>query len=159
GQGKSTLAQYICQVHRIRLLDKADDFAKLPIQDRESALRVPLKVDFRDLASWVAGTDPFIISETPQAVNEPRSLETFLARLVRHHSGGVAFDVNDLLEIAKTIPLLIVLDGLDEVADIKQRSDVVAAVTKVVPRLRETCHGLGVVITSRPAAFANSPGF
>lgn len=157
GQGKSTLAQYLCQVHRIKLLDKDLDLAKLPDSDRHFSCRIPLKVDLRDLASWLSGIDPFVATTTPSA--ESRSLEAFLARLVRHNSGGLRFDVNDLLELSKLAPLLIVLDGLDEVVDIKQRSDVIAAVTKALPRLRENCPTLSIIVTSRPAAFANSPGF
>jgi len=158
GQGKSTLAQYVCQVHRIRLLNKETEFDKLPDQDRHSPLLLPFKVDLRDLAAWLGGADPFT-AKADTEYQEPRTLETFLARLVMRSSGGVEFDVNDLLESSKLFPLLVVLDGLDEVADIKQRADVVAAVTKAIPRLRENCRDFGVIITSRPAAFANSPGF
>lgn len=116
-------------------------------------------MDLRDLAAWLAGSDPFETSRPDSLPPEPRTMESFLARLVRLHSGGIRFDVNDLLQLSKLAPLLIVLDGLDEVVEIKQRSDVVAAVTKALPRIRENCQHLGVIITSRPAAFANSPGF
>jgi hypothetical protein len=159
GQGKSTLAQYLCQVDRIRILNKQHDLEKLPPSDQQSALRIPFKVDLRDLAVWLAGSDPFETRSHDALPPEPRTMESFLARLVRLHSGGIHFDVNDVLEISKLAPLLIVLEGLDEVVEIKQRSDVVQAVTKALPRLRENCPRLGVIITSRPAAFANSPGF
>ena len=157
GQGKSTLVQYICQVHRIRWLNKSEDLDRLPGHHKATPLRIPFKVDLRDLATWLSGFDPF--SDRQDRVTEPRTLETFLVRLVRHHGGGVAFDVNDLHEVSRVAPLLVTLDGLDEVADIKGRADVVTAVTKAIGRLRENCAGLRVVITSRPAAFANSPGF
>jgi hypothetical protein len=157
GQGKSTLAQYLCQVHRIRWLNKHNDLKQLPDQHKQTALRLPLKVDLRDLAIWLSGQDPFSVGV--KETNEQRSLETFLAHLVRHHSGGFDFDVNDLIEVSKLAPFLLVLDGLDEVADIKQRGEVVSAVTKALARIRENCPDLKAVITSRPAAFANSPGF
>jgi len=157
GQGKSTLAQYLCQVHRIKLLNKSADLQRLNEVDKRSALRLPFKVDLRDLATWLSGADPFVASE--QRVTEPLSLETFLAHLVHHYSGGLVFTANDLLQVSKEVPLLIVLDGLDEVVDIKQRAEVVAAVTKAVPRLKENCPAIAIMITSRPAAFANSPGF
>lgn len=111
------------------------------------------------MASWLAGSDPFQTNQSDAVARQPRSLETFLAHLVRHHSGGIDFDVNDVLTVGRMAPLFVVLDGLDEVADIKQRSDVVTAVTKGVSRLRENSENLRVLITSRPAAFANSPGF
>ena len=157
GQGKSTLAQYLCQVHRIRLLDKNSELLKIPKSDKHFCRRIPFKVDLRDLASWLSGSDPF--AGTDLLITEVRSLEAFLARLVRQVSGGLEFNVNDLLEVSKFAPLLLVLDGLDEVVDIKQRAEVIAAVTKALPRMRENCPALSVVVTSRPAAFANSPGF
>ena len=158
GQGKSTLAQYICQVHRIRLLERQSDLTKVPPAHQHTPLRIPFKVDLRDLAMFLAGTDPFAGAGSNSTLPEPRSLEAFLAHLVRHHSGGMEFDINDLVEVSRLTPLLIVLDGLDEVADIRRRAEVVATVSKAIPRMRENCD-LQLVITSRPAAFANSPGF
>lgn len=159
GQGKSTLAQYLCQVHRIRLLNKKHDLECLPLTHKISPVCIPFKVDLRDLSEWLSGSDPFLANEERTKESTERSVETFLARLVEHGAGGVHFSVNDLLELAKITPLFIALDGLDEVADIKRRADVVAAVSKALPRLRENCRGLRVLVTSRPAAFANSPGF
>jgi predicted NACHT family NTPase len=158
GQGKSTLAQYICQGHRIRLLERQSDLTKVPPAHQRTPLRIPFKVDLRDFAMWLAGTDPFASAGSNSTVPEPRSLEAFLAHLVRHHSGGMEFDINDLVEVSRMMPLLIVLDGLDEVADIRRRAEVVGTVSKAIPRMRENCD-LQLVITSRPAAFANSPGF
>ena len=55
--------------------------------------------------------------------------------------------------------MLIVLDGLDEVADVNKRRDVVARVTEGVGRLREISASLQVIITTRPTAFAAAAGF
>ena len=41
GQGKSTLAQYVCQVHRIRLLDKTEELALLPEVHRNAPIYLP----------------------------------------------------------------------------------------------------------------------
>lgn len=159
GQGKSTLAQYICQVHRIRLLERHDDLALLPEAHAISAVSIPVKIDLRDLSEWLQGQDPFSTAGDGEQGNQERTLETFIARLIRKRSGGLGFSAHDLIDVGGSLPLLIVLDGLDEVADIKRRNEVVGAVTKAIPRLRENVVGLRVVITSRPAAFANSPGF
>lgn len=159
GQGKSTLAQYVCQVHRIRLLGKTHDDAALPNSHRVAPVSLPFKVDLRDLSEWLTGKDPFVSNPTHPAPDEDLTLETFLARLVRHKSGGSQFAAADLLALSRHTPILLALDGLDEVADIKRRAEVVGAVSKALPRLRENCRALRVIITSRPAAFANSPGF
>ncbi|AXL49189.1 hypothetical protein DSC91_000912 [Paraburkholderia caffeinilytica] len=159
GQGKSTLAQYLCQVHRIRWLRKLDDLASLPDEHKTAPLCLPFKVDLRDLAKWIGGVDPFSQSVPPASAPDHGTLETFLAHLVKTRSGGREFSVDDLLAVAGVTPLFIVLDGLDEVAEIKRRGDIVSAVTKAANRLKETCASLRIIVTSRPSAFANSPGF
>ncbi len=160
GQGKSTIGQYICQVHRMRILAKAPDLAKVPLAHKESPLRIPFRVDLRDLAIWFARKNPFSPDqEMTDADHWVKSLESFLAAQVRHHSGGLEFSVIDLHAIAKVSAILIVLDGLDEVADITARHLVVEEITKAVNRLQVAAASLQVIVTSRPAAFSNSPGF
>ncbi|RKF48316.1 NACHT domain-containing NTPase [Paraburkholderia fungorum] len=159
GQGKSTLAQYLCQVHRIRWLKKAGDLNALPRAHQTAPLCLPFKVDLRDFAAWIGGGSPSAQSNPASAVPSHPTLENFLAHLVETRSGGHAFSVDDLLEVAAVAPLLIVLDGLDEVAEIKRRGEVVSAVTKATNRLKETCSAVRIIVTSRPSAFANSPGF
>ena len=156
GQGKSTIAQYICQVHRMRFLERQGrgtvDQAHL-----SSSLRLPFKVELRDFATWLSGGNPFgtVTGGDSQDASQ-RSLEGFLSALVRHASGGSAFDVSDLLATIKSTPVLVVLDGLDEVAEIRQRQRVVDEVTSAVTRLKPLAASLQVVVTSRSTPFMNS---
>jgi len=83
---------------------------------------------------------------------------SFLSALIRGQSGGAAFDVSDLHAVIRLSAVLLVLDGLDEVADIKRRTDVVNEISKGSERLNSVAASLQVVVTSRPAAFENSPG-
>lgn len=159
GQGKSTLAQYLCQVHRIKLLGKRREYAQLPELHRRSPVSLPIKVDLRDVSEWLSGLDPFLPTDQHGKEIFDRTVEAFLCRLISLKAGGISFVVNDLIEIAKNIPLFIAFDGLDEVADIRRRADVVSQVTKAVFRLKENCPGFRSIVTSRPAAFVNSPGF
>ncbi|MGW0287681.1 hypothetical protein ACWDXT_31820 [Streptomyces sp. NPDC003236] len=159
GQGKSTLAQYICQVHRMKILS-ADDFEALPKSHKPSAARFPIKVDLREYATWLAGRDPF-----SQEGNEPRprhlsrSLESFISALISERSGGRTFTPDDLSAVAHSSALLIVLDGLDEVAEVKIRNDVVREITASARRLRETAASLQMLITTRPSALAEVTDF
>lgn len=160
GQGKSTITQYICQVHRMCILGEVRDLTEIPEHLKPASIRIPFKVDLRDLATWFNKQDPFSSEDS----NEPpenwhKSLEAFLAFQVKTLSGGIEFSVADLHAVGKLSAFLLVLDGLDEVADISTRREIVAQVKAGVNRLRESCASLQVVITSRPAAFANSPGF
>lgn len=158
GQGKSTIVQYICQMYRMCILDKS--FVKVPNHHKPTSLRIPIKIDLRDFATWLNGQDPFSSAE---GKNKPegwhKSLESFLAYQIKYDSGGASFSVTDLQAIARISSLLIVLDGFDEVADIPKREEIVAEVTACTKRLGAITASLQVMITSRPAAFANSPGF
>jgi hypothetical protein len=159
GQGKSTLVQYICQIHRRRLLLKSLDDSRIPDAHRKAPVRIPFRVDLRDLALWLDKKNPF--SSQEDDVPHPhwvRSLEAFLAAQVHESSGGIDFSVHDLHELAKVSALLVVFDGLDEVADIASRQAVVDEIVRGVSRLSEIAVSFQAVVTSRPAAFANSPG-
>lgn len=158
GQGKSTVTQYLCQVHRIRLLNRTDDLAELPKAHQNASTRLPIRVDLRDFASWLSRKDPFSSDATAEPSNWNKSLESFLAALVRYCSGGTDFDASDLLEVARISSMLLVFDGLDEVADIRARATVVDELNKGLSRLLDIAASLQAIITSRPAAFAKSPG-
>jgi NACHT domain len=160
GQGKSTLGQYISQVHRMRLLKKAA-LRDVPAEYRHSPARLPFKIDLRDFAVFLCEKDRDPFESEPEwgglPEDWPRSLEGYLAAVVRIASGGARFDVSDLLAVAEVSYLLLVLDGLDEVAELDDRALVVEAVLAGCTRLESIALGLQVVVTSRPAAFSNSP--
>ena len=157
GQGKSTIAQYVCQVHRMRILARQEGSTVDP-NHLNSSLRLPFKVELRDFATWLSGGNPFGTVNDGDAPGEsPKSLERFLSALVRYGSGGSDFDVSDLQAILSSSSALIVLDGLDEVAEIRQRQRVVEEITVAIPRLNAVAASLQVVVTSRPTPFTNSP--
>lgn len=158
GQGKSTIAQYVCQIHRHHLLNVALSDERIPVEHRLQPVRVPLKIDCRDLDVWLQGGNPFPATDK-SIVGQVRSLESFLCAHVRHHSGGSSFDVDDLHAMGSLSAMLFVFDGLDEVADVDRRRDVVRNITKGIARLEEVSLSVQSIVTSRPAAYANSPNF
>lgn len=158
GQGKSTIVQYVCQIHRHHLLNEALDDQRIPEAHRINPVRIPFKVDCRDLDVWLRCDQPFpIIGDPP--VGRHRSLESFLCAHLQHHSGGSSFDVDDLHALVRFCSILLVFDGLDEVADIDGRATVVEHITKGNARLEEAALSVQTIVTSRPAAFSNSPSF
>ncbi len=159
GQGKSTLAQYVCQVHRMRVLGKAE-FHTLPDAHRSNAVRFPIKVDLREYASWLAGNNPF--SQDPGATRpaqSSKSLESFISALISEVSGGRTFTVDDLSAIARSSSLLIVLDGLDEVAEVRLRNEMVKEISSAARRLKESAAALQMLVTTRPSALAEVSDF
>lgn len=157
GQGKSTIAQYVCQVHRARFLEKTDFVAGITERHSNGPFRLPLKVDLRDLASYLDG-QPYLNSENLDA-NGVKSLERFLASLVSIQSGGREFTPDDFAETASSTPVLLFLDGLDEVANLKSRKALVEAVLQGLNRLRDDEVDIQVVVTTRPSLFGKRVGF
>lgn len=159
GQGKSTVTQYLCQANRLRLLNKPE-LQSLPERHREAPIRIPFRADLRDFAAWVSGRHPFTRSDAAFVPPEGRrSLESFLAMQVSFFSGGLDLTQDKLVGFLSRAHSVIVLDGFDEVADIDTRRLVVEEIRQATERLDQRVLSLQVLVTSRPAAFANSPGF
>lgn len=155
GQGKSTLIQYVCQIHRSRLLGK--DLRSVPAPYRTCPILLPFRTDLRDLAAWFQGDNPF--DEKAKVDHYPRSIEGFLAALVHISSGGGSFTVDDLDEIIASTPVLLAFDGLDEVADIGIRGQIVDELSDCANRLQEIGREVRFIVTSRPSAFSAAPRF
>lgn len=156
GQGKSTMTQYVCQVHRHRLL--GEDHNRLTAEHADSPVRLPFRVECRDLAAWLNQNHPHRIDRGSTAATPRPTVESFLAAQIRDGSGGAAFSVDDVFAVMKSMPVVIFFDGLDEVADVRRRRDVVDAIERGMARIRANAQSLQVVVTSRPAVFSNSPG-
>lgn len=154
GQGKSTLAQYVCQVHRARYLQRRDVLDRIPEAHKQTGFRIPLKVDLRDYAAFLEGSSPFASATSP---SEPRTLDVFLSQLICYFAGGTEFTPHDVLSLLKNAPTLLFLDGLDEVADISARETLVASIGEALARWRVFDVDLQVVVTSRPSVFGRAP--
>lgn len=160
GQGKSTITQYICQTYRMRFLNIITELDQIPLSHKSGILRIPMRVDLRDFATWLKGKNPF---SSNNAENLPtgstNSLESFLAFQISFISGGFNFTVADLAAISKESHILLVLDGFDEVAEISTRKTVVEEISKSSKRFEAISRSTKIIVTSRPSAFANSAGF
>ena len=148
GQGKSTMVQYVCQVHRHRLLQLSH--TRLNSAHAATPISLPLRIDCRDLGTWVGGGSPFQIDVEAARVNYPhRTTESFLSAQIADGSGGLSFSPNDLIIALSSFPVVLLFDGLDEVADVKQRRKVVDALEEGVARIRQTlcrCKSLSRVV-------------
>ena len=162
GQGKSTVTQFICQINRIRLLPAhRSDLSAVDDVFSSAPTRTPFRIDLRDFAAWVAGRHPYAKEEqnTLRAAGHNRSLESFLTMQINWNSGGLLLKEHHLVEFFIHSHSVLVLDGFDEVADITNRECVVKEICDAANRLATHALSLQIIVTSRPAAFANSPGF
>ena len=161
GQGKSTISQFVCQVHRVRLLEKETDLHQIPENLKNTPIRIPFKIDLRHIASWVEKKNPYpeSLSDIYFEGNWNNSLEAFLLGHIFYHSKNNDFTFSDLVAIFKLSQVLLVFDGFDEIANINVRNEVVEFINRGLNRLSQNCKSIQVLITSRPAAFSDAVGF
>jgi hypothetical protein len=161
GQGKSTISQYICQVHRARLLNREIDLLQLSEHLKKTPIRIPFKIDLRHVASWVEGKNPYQgrLSDDYFTSIWKNSLESFLLGHIVYHSQIDSFNSGDLIAVTKLSSILFVFDGFDEIADFTIRENVIEFINKGINRLQENTRSIQILITSRPAAFSDTIGF
>lgn len=156
GQGKSTLSQYLCQIHRASIAPGLTKTATELPSAKEPKL--PLRVDLSDYALWLSGRDPFGDEESNQKPRtrrkDQRSIELFLVSLCAFHSGGREVTVEQLQSLLDRYPSLLVLDGLDEVADLQLRKIVVDEINRFSLRMvqSEAKRRFQILVTARPNA-------
>lgn len=153
GQGKSTMGQYLCQVHRAAILPHdVVTMGKSP-SEKVDEPKLAIRSDLKDYAAWLQGNDPWADSDAKRVrpLDTARSLEHFLAALCRQYSGGRSVTVEQIQDVIERYPTLIVLDGLDEVADSAMRSEVVSQIEAFARRIRMTSQTkFQIVVTTRP---------
>lgn len=158
GQGKSTLAQMICQAYRVSLLHDtkyltpeaarlrrrlADDFAQIGL-NLPSHLRWPVRVSLSDYGDYLAS-------------NSELSLLRYIAdRISALNPYNIT--ASDLLVWLRRWPWLLVLDGLDEVASPYIRERVTAGVSGFLIDAAAANADVLAVATTRPQGFAGEFG-
>lgn len=135
GQGKSTLGQFLAQIHRAYLLQKPDqlniDSDLLP-----TVVRVPFRVILKDYAQRLS------------AANGSYPLETYLAELVSDKAAR-SVTAENIQAVLKENPSLVILDGLDEVTEESLRANMLQHLTTFVARAEVLNANLQVIATSR----------
>lgn len=172
GQGKSTLLQYVCQYHRARLLKRdgyAGDIEKVDVSG--ALARYPIRIDLRKYAEWARKDAARRSSRQDQAARgrgrgrqsqrgrvsagaeevQWRTIEEFLAHDITDRAAtGSRFTIRDLGTMMSTRAVLIALDGLDEVADLKERELVSEYTVQLNDRLQGVAKDLVVLVATRP---------
>lgn len=146
GEGKSTLGQYLAQIHRATLLGKGEEVA-MSADYIPEVPRLPFRVVLREFAQWLAGraTDPV----------ESDSLDCYIASQVARISSR-SFTERDLHETIRANPSLLILDGLDEVTDVSVRKRLLLRISEFLERCENSIHAdMQVVATTRPTGYSD----
>jgi hypothetical protein len=164
GQGKSTLLQFVCQFHRARFQLAVDYTGEAQgLKSVTDVVRVPIRLDLRNYAQWASSKAA--LNKAKAAGSKRRSkaperrrpfddgwppVERFIADQIGKRSGGRNFKVDDLSTLLATEPVLLALDGLDEVANLEHRDRVANEIVRAGARLQSDAHNLVIVVATRP---------
>jgi hypothetical protein len=160
GQGKSTLSQFVAQTYRRNFI-KVAPIAHAQVDGSSSngvLPRFPIRCDLADYAAWLAGVDIFddISSDKPSRRKAKKGaesgIENFLAELATRLCGGTPVSVETVADIFDRVPILLILDGLDEVGSASVRKRVVAEIDALCVRANAYAVSPKLVVTTRPNA-------
>lgn len=159
GHGKSTLGQYLAQVHRAAWLKRETEHYlegnELGPRNKPRVLkpqkpRLVFRIVLKYYAQWLATRLP-----KDSVKRQPLVLEAYMAEQVAEKSGRdgevTGRDIQDLL---RTHPVLLILDGLDEVTETELRRNVLVNVEGFLDRAKHMDSDLRVIATSRPTEYS-----
>lgn len=174
GQGKSTLGQLACQLHRAALLSPfaatlstrhremlATFYPAPPEPDSQTAdlpppakPLLPLQIALPELASWLA-THTAAPHGADAVSHPPRPMPAILRFLAQRPSAqSCKLTADTLLAIGAHMPILLVLDGFDEVGAGKDRERLVAAARELLTVLAAQQSSVQILATTRPQGYA-----
>lgn len=146
GSGKSTLGQGIAQIHRGCIIGKIVEFRATLGGYSKWKTRLPFRILLREYAQWVT---------SQLASQKPDSLFYYVSGLVSKDSGGREVSPEALQKITEKIPILLILDGLDEVSDKKLRAKVLDNINSFTNQVRDILNGdLRIIGTTRPHGYS-----
>ncbi|SFI92336.1 NACHT domain-containing protein [Planctomicrobium piriforme] len=157
GSGKSTLGQFLAQIYRAAWIEQLDatlfepEVLRCVKEIREhcclhgipspASLRVPFRVSLSHFARYLATHAP-----------GEATLESYLLQLFCDPG---RLSSNDFTEWVYKMPLLLLLDGLDEVPSSSNRSEVCEAVRVFFSEATSRNANLLVMATTRPEGYNN----
>lgn len=155
GSGKSTLTRLLCQVYRVALVRKTAG-ARVTRQVAEGASRIREAFDAADMPNPTLHRLPVrvVLSTFADEVNASTKL-TLLQHIVDliNHRGSNPISVSDATRLLTAWPLLVVLDGMDEVASAENRHEVTTRIADFLTEMAALQVDVLTVCTSRPIGF------
>jgi hypothetical protein len=159
GYGKSTLTQFLSQIYTAYFLINIDN-AKTTLKEIDNFLdecassfkispkciRFPFRIVLKEYASW-------IFDQSKKKLDY--SLVNYLKTLLNKKCGVNYFSIEIIEELLKSLSLLIIFDGLDEVPSSSNRQEVIGEINKfteiVLRRFDSDALFIG---TSRPQGYS-----
>ncbi|BCL83996.1 hypothetical protein ccbrp13_64610 [Ktedonobacteria bacterium brp13] len=143
GEGKSTIGQYLAQVHRATLLSRKEDLVKTKLDVTPLVARIPFKVVLKDYAQWL------------DEAGKKDGLEVYLSEHVQELA-ATHISSESIQVIFQKNPCLLILDGLDEVSEPSIQSKLLDRIGEFLERCEHVLKAdIQVLATSRPTSYSN----
>lgn len=163
GQGKSTLTQLACQLHRVALLNPFANGLTVRHQEALASFNAPLLAKPKESGALLPATQPCLPLQVslPELavwlVQQGASSEAVPAILnfvtTRPSAKRARLVPETLLALAGHLPILLVLDGFDEVGASDDRARLVHAARELLAVLAGCNAKVQVLVTTRPQGY------
>ena len=154
GLGKSTLTQFLClyQAARIIAPDLSQRLAnrlKLPEEKTAEDLdaycrpRFPFRIELRRYAKWMGNQK-----------NGQNELARYIVEVLINRNASSTLVMDDVFDLASDNPILIALDGLDEVPNLEIRRQIIENLQVFLRRIDSENGDVQVILSSRPKGYS-----
>lgn len=156
GQGKTTLLQFLCQYHRARCLQR-DEYSPIAagLAPVTRVDRTPIKIELTEYAAWRRQLQS---EPVPNPSSSQQDTDVALLRYIAEtvaHDAGRPFTPEDLALALATRPMIIALDGLDEIANTSERTTIAQEVRITNSRIKAITRQVMVLVATRPGNVGN----
>jgi len=156
GLGKSTLTQFLTLYQAARLIDpslasrlagrlKLPEIVKTEDLDSYVPPRFPFRVELRRYAKWMS---------QEQNQSSTKLARYIVVELINANTSST-LQMEDVFYLASQNPLLLILDGLDEVPNLKTRQEIMQNLQIFLRRATAGRGDIQVILSSRPKGYSN----
>jgi hypothetical protein len=156
GLGKSTLTQFAAIYHAARLVDPVYALAlagrlKLPDDfnpenlDAHCSLRFPFRIELRRYARWMG---------EEQKNERHGEIARYIVEMLINPNVSSDLKMDDVFALAATDPILLILDGLDEVPHPEARKQILENLQVFLRRVQAENCDIQLLFSSRPKGYS-----
>jgi hypothetical protein len=155
GLGKSTLTQFLSLYQAARIVNT--DLCQRLIQrlklpecittkdlDAYCRPRFPFRIELRRYAKWISDQE-----------NDRYELARYIVDGLINPNSSSTLEMEDIFELAATNPILLILDGLDEVPNSETRRKIIENLTVFLRRIKSEDGDIQVILSSRPKGYSS----
>jgi hypothetical protein len=154
GLGKSTLTQFLSLYHAARIVDpklskrlaarlKLPEGKEFGDLDASCRPRFPLRIEMRLYAKWIG-----------KQQNSQDELARYIVDSLINPNASSILEMDDVFELGANNPILLILDGLDEVPNPEIRRKIISNLQVFLRRIDAENGDVQVILSSRPKGYS-----